>query len=220
MPGHRWQIRTLLGEFRLEVSQAGGRFPSAQERQRAQRVWFFAERELCSLDPGAIEAALGLCAELGREREWQRSRRMDHASAKALAQELEGALLSGRLVLKAVPRFQGGGAPYDGAKAAASRWIPKPVEPDKRPSSEYAWVELELRNQLGEPVAFRSFRVLQNGRVVREGVTNGNGFARVEGLVPGACDVEFVDLDVKDFNHQPALPGAALAESAGPVVAA
>jgi hypothetical protein len=219
MLGHRWQIRTPLGEFWLEVSQAGSRFPAADERQRAQRVWFFAERQLHNLEPDAIGAALELCAELGRARDWQRSRTMDRWAAEALARELEMALLSGRLVLKERPRFESSGAGLE-AKEASRDWAPKPRPPDPQRSSEEAWIELELCDPQGNPLAFRTFRVSQNGRVVREGTTNGNGFARVEGLVSGACDIEFTDLDVSDFNPQPALPGAAPADSVGPVAIA
>jgi hypothetical protein len=216
MPGYRWQINTPLGEFRLEVVQVGGRFPSAQERERVQRVWFFAQRELHSLSPVALETARELCAELGSTRDWRTSGRMEPLAAQSLAGHLELALLSGRLVLKQVPRIHAWGGAHEAKASSEAQWTPRPSAREER-TSEGAWLELELLNQQGEPVANRRFRVIQHERVVREGMTNANGFARVESLSPGTCDIEFVDFDESDFNHQPALPGAAPAASSGPV---
>ena len=218
MAGYRWQIKTPLGEFRLEVTRAGGLFPSLEEGVRAQRVWFFAQSELYHLSPVAIEAAIALCGELGSTRDWRSFRRLDHSLAQHLAQELELALLSGRLVLVEIPRVRAGGAGSEAKTLSDSQWTPRPSAQEER-ASEGDWIELELLNQLGEPVAHRSFRVIQHQRVVREGTTNANGFARIEHLSPGACDIEFVDLDESDFNHQPALPGAAPVSASGPVAA-
>lgn len=208
-----WVLRTPLGDFRLRAQ--GARQPlSAEEQERAWQVWCFAQAELESLSPRALETAFALYEELRGSAVRPASVHMGPLEAQALGRELEAALMAGRLVLEARPQVQG--LTTQEAQEPAPEWKPKP-EPEQEPVKG-AWIELELVNQDGEPVANRRFRILQKGAVVREGMTNAAGFARIEPLGPGPCDVEFPDLYPADFHYQPALPGSLPATAEGPVV--
>lgn len=207
-----WVLRTPLGEFRLRA-QGERQSLSPEDQERAWQVWAFARAELESLSPRAVEAAFALHAELRGSAFRGASRRVGPLEAQALGQELEAALLAGRLVLEARPHVQG--LTTLEAPEPVPKWEPPPEK--EKPADKGAWIELELVNQDGEPVANRSFRILQKGNVVREGMTNSAGFARIEPLAPGPCDVEFPDLYDADFKYQPPLPGSLPATAEGPV---
>jgi hypothetical protein len=208
-----WVLRTPLGEFRLRA-HGERQSLSAEEQERSWQVWCFAQAELESLSPRALEAAFALAAELKGTAIRSASGRVGFLEAQAVGRELEAALLAGRLVLEVRPHVQGLTALE--ASEPQPEWEPPPQKEEPPPKG--AWIELELVNQDGEPVANRSFRILQKGNVVREGMTNAAGFARIEPLAPGPCDVEFPDLNATDFNYQPALPGSLPATAEGPVL--
>ena len=72
---------------------------------------------------------------------------------------------------------------------------PPPPEPEPTPEEERTWVEIELVNDVGEPVPSERCRItLPNGRqIVR--TTDARGLIRVTGIDPGQCEVCFVNLD-------------------------
>jgi type VI secretion system secreted protein VgrG len=75
-----------------------------------------------------------------------------------------------------------------------------PVKPFKPPTEEEAnkktsWVEVEMVDEDGEPVAGEKYEItLPDGRVAK-GTTNEKGLARIEGIDPGSCKVSFPNLD-------------------------
>lgn len=58
-----------------------------------------------------------------------------------------------------------------------------------------SWIEIELLDQDDKPVAGERFAVTTpDGRIAR-GTLDQNGFARIEGIDPGTCQVTFPRLD-------------------------
>ncbi len=57
------------------------------------------------------------------------------------------------------------------------------------------WLELELKDNTGEPVGNEKYRVQTSDGEVKEGFTDGNGFARIDNIAPGSCKVGFPNLD-------------------------
>jgi phage baseplate assembly protein gpV len=65
---------------------------------------------------------------------------------------------------------------------------------------ETSFIELELVDPEGEPVAFASYLVTGSDRNEFSGILDAKGRARVEGLVPGNCTVTFPELDGDDWR--------------------
>jgi hypothetical protein len=70
--------------------------------------------------------------------------------------------------------------------------IEEPSEDALGPEAEpTAWIEIELLDEGGEPVANADYRIECDDGRVRTGTTNGWGKAREEGLHDGHCKVTF-----------------------------
>jgi hypothetical protein len=64
-----------------------------------------------------------------------------------------------------------------------------------------SWVEIELIDDEGLPVAFEPYQLqLPDGSTV-EGNLDGKGQARVEGIDPGTCKVLFPNRHAKDWKR-------------------
>ncbi len=77
-----------------------------------------------------------------------------------------------------------------------------PIEPEEFTPDENltGWIEIELVDEAGQPVAGEPFRVeLPDGRVAR-GSLDELGLARVEGIPSGACRVTFPRRDGEAFE--------------------
>lgn len=62
-------------------------------------------------------------------------------------------------------------------------------------AEERTWIEIELVDDNDVPVAGERYEiVVSDGRVIR-GTLDNKGFARIEGLEPGNCDIKFTALD-------------------------
>jgi type VI secretion system secreted protein VgrG len=77
----------------------------------------------------------------------------------------------------------------------------EPVTPFRPPKDEAAreektWIEIELVDEEGNPVPGERYEVtLPDGEQVASGTLDQNGFARIEGVDPGQCQVSFPSLD-------------------------
>ena len=70
----------------------------------------------------------------------------------------------------------------------------KPSETESE-AEERTWIEIELIDEDDKAVPGERYQIeVSDGRVIR-GTLDNNGFARVEGLVPGNCKVTFPKLD-------------------------
>jgi type VI secretion system secreted protein VgrG len=84
--------------------------------------------------------------------------------------------------------------------AAQYEFEPLDIEPGEEPApeeeeEEKTWVEVELVNDIGEPVASEPcWLKLPSGREIRR-TTDANGVIRVTGIDPGECDVNFYRRD-------------------------
>jgi hypothetical protein len=61
--------------------------------------------------------------------------------------------------------------------------------------SKPSWVEIELVDDDGSPVPHEHYRVTAPDGTVREGFLNEQGYARVDGIDPGTCQITFPNLD-------------------------
>ncbi len=68
-------------------------------------------------------------------------------------------------------------------------------EEERAGAVEKTFIEIKLVNQHGAPVPGERYHLtLPDGRV-RRGQLDGNGFARVDHIDPGTCDVSFPNID-------------------------
>jgi hypothetical protein len=62
--------------------------------------------------------------------------------------------------------------------------------------TEKTWIEIKLVDEEWNPVPGERYKItLLDGKTVSEGTLDANGWARVEGIVPGTCQISFPDLD-------------------------
>jgi hypothetical protein len=84
--------------------------------------------------------------------------------------------------------------------AGAGKYGATKAEPFQKSSGDdedekKSWIEIELVDENDEPVSGERYRItLPDGRV-DEGTLDGNGFARVDGIDPGTCQITFPNLD-------------------------
>lgn len=90
------------------------------------------------------------------------------------------------------------GAPFTQANCAAraveAQVAGSPLLAEGDPTKA-AWVEIELQDEAGRPVAYEHYRVIAPDGSVREGYLSREGAARVDGIDPGTCRITFPRLD-------------------------
>jgi type VI secretion system secreted protein VgrG len=78
-----------------------------------------------------------------------------------------------------------------------------PYQPPQTPEEQAAknsWVEIQLNDDEGNPVAGEKYRIELPDGSVKEGTLDGNGHARVSGIEPGNCKITFPDRDGSSWN--------------------
>jgi type VI secretion system secreted protein VgrG len=81
-------------------------------------------------------------------------------------------------------------------KYGAVRLDPHKPDDDSGKKKKKHWIEIELFDEEGKPVAGEPYRItLPDGSTVAEGTLNEKGFARVDDIDPGTCKVTFPQLD-------------------------
>ena len=68
--------------------------------------------------------------------------------------------------------------------------------PGEEEETETSWIEIELKDQFGDPIPSARFEITTPDEKIKTGTTDSNGKARVSGIVPGECKIKFLDLDV------------------------
>ena len=63
-----------------------------------------------------------------------------------------------------------------------------------------SWIEIELVDALGNPVAGETYRVKLANGTVAEGTLDEKGFARLEPIEPGNCEVTFPNMDGRSWD--------------------
>lgn len=70
-----------------------------------------------------------------------------------------------------------------------------PFQPTEEEEEEKTWIEIELVDEDDNPIPGERYEIeLPDGSVAR-GTLDNNGFARVEGIDPGTCQITFPELD-------------------------
>jgi type VI secretion system secreted protein VgrG len=94
-----------------------------------------------------------------------------------------------------------GKAPEDGPEGQAGKGKPPQEMPDHQPDpAKTHWIEVELLDEAGQPVAGESVQVKLPDGSVSTGTTNDKGLYRVAGIDAGNCEVTFPDLDEKAWT--------------------
>jgi hypothetical protein len=102
-------------------------------------------------------------------------------------------------------QISGGGG--SGGAAAASSRKPRRSARASSPSSssstpEKTWVDIQLVDPDGNPVAGAKYKLKITDGSVRDGSLDGDGRVRVSGIDPGSCTVWFPDYDAKEWRPQ------------------
>jgi hypothetical protein len=72
----------------------------------------------------------------------------------------------------------------------------KPPEDEAAEENKKSWIEIEMIDEAGKPVAGLGYRItLSDGATIAEGTLDEKGFARLEGIEPGDCKITFPTLD-------------------------
>ncbi len=85
---------------------------------------------------------------------------------------------------------------------------PSYSQPSHNPNSpknkdKKSWIEIELKDDDGNPVAGERYRItLPDGKTLSEGTTDEKGFARVSNIDPGTCKVTFPRLDKSTWKKK------------------
>jgi len=66
---------------------------------------------------------------------------------------------------------------------------------DKTETQEQAWVAVELVNEHGKPVSNVRYRIVLPDGTKREGRLDSNGYARIDNVAVGSCQISFPELD-------------------------
>jgi type VI secretion system secreted protein VgrG len=81
------------------------------------------------------------------------------------------------------------------APVAERAVTPEEAEPPEEAEEADHWIEIELVDQDDQPVAGERYRITLPGGSVEQGNLDQNGYARVDGIEPGTCEITFPDLD-------------------------
>lgn len=85
-----------------------------------------------------------------------------------------------------------------GAPTSQPHKAPRTDEERERMNS---WIEIEMIDEEDEPVPGMAYRITLPDGAVAEGTLDEKGFARVEGIVPGTCQITFPDLDEEAWER-------------------
>lgn len=77
---------------------------------------------------------------------------------------------------------------------------PKPKGRDPEPGGKVTWIEIVLVDEDGQPVPRERYRVVLPDGKTRTGQLDDRGFARLEGIEAGMCDVSFPDIDGREWG--------------------
>jgi len=83
-----------------------------------------------------------------------------------------------------------------GSKPEARSGQPTHDSTSEDNKEKIAWLEIELKDESGKPVAGEPFQVtLPDGKTIEEGTLDEKGFARIGNIDPGTCKITFPRLD-------------------------
>jgi len=71
----------------------------------------------------------------------------------------------------------------------------RPPQTQEEAEQKRSWIEIELVDEQGEPVAGMAYQITLPDDSIASGTLDEKGFARVEGFEAGSCRVSFPTLD-------------------------
>ena len=71
----------------------------------------------------------------------------------------------------------------------------EPHKPTEEDTEEKSWIEIEMVDEEDNPVASEKYKITLPDGKVAQGTLDNKGFARVEGIEPGTCQITFPKLD-------------------------
>jgi hypothetical protein len=80
-------------------------------------------------------------------------------------------------------------------KYGAAPATPRKDTGDEDDKPKKSWIEIELVDEEGMPVAGEAYEITVPDGTVEKGTLDGKGFARVDGIDPGTCKITFPKLD-------------------------
>jgi len=100
-------------------------------------------------------------------------------------------------VAGSVDQTQGGGATKKASKQDSVPLKPyKPPQTQAKKEKKPSWIEIVLVDEEKNPVPGQSYSItLPDGATVAQGTLDEKGFARIDGIDPGTCQITFPDLD-------------------------
>lgn len=90
-------------------------------------------------------------------------------------------------------------------KTRSGKYGSEKVKPHKPPKTEAeeekknSWIEIELVDTQNKPVSGEKYKITLSDKAVAEGVLDEKGFARIEGIEPGTCEVTFPEMDGRSW---------------------
>ena len=83
-----------------------------------------------------------------------------------------------------------------------SKYGPVKLKPHKPDRAKMSWIEIQLLDESDQPVPGEPYQVtLPDGVTVGEGSLDEKGFARIDGIDPGTCQVCFPKLDQEAWER-------------------
>jgi type VI secretion system secreted protein VgrG len=92
-------------------------------------------------------------------------------------------------------RYAGGGSSNAGMTDSAISDAPPHNENSEENKEKTSWIEIELVDEAGQPMAGEAYTVIVPDGSEKSGSLDEKGFARVDHIDPGACKVTFPNLD-------------------------
>ncbi len=123
-------------------------------------------------------------------------RALAHSRNQELIRQLEEAFRRHLLICLRVPHIiYGAISQKDDDKPA-----PPPAPPPPRPTKKKTWIEIELVDDKGKPMAGERYRIVLPDGSQDEAKLDSKGRALISNLDPGECQISFPDIDGREWK--------------------
>jgi hypothetical protein len=89
-----------------------------------------------------------------------------------------------------------------GEAAAAPSPRPQRATAPAKTSPTKTWMEIELLDDEGKPVANARYAVRLPDKSMRRGSLDARGLARFDDIDPGSCEVSFPEIDIREVGQK------------------
>jgi type VI secretion system secreted protein VgrG len=86
------------------------------------------------------------------------------------------------------------------ATTKAGTYDSSQVKPYKKDPLKKSWIEIKLVDEQNNPVPGEPYSVTLPDTTVASGTLDGKGFARIEGIDPGTCQITFPQRDTEAWK--------------------